>query len=591
MIKRRLLWQLYPSFLLITIIAMLLLTWYASRSLRSFYYGQVVEELTSCARLVEQQVLPALSNRSFEGIDPLCKRLGEAASTRITIILPTGTVIGDSHEDPASMDNHAGRPEVVEALREGMGLRRRFSSTLSMNMIYVAAAVEADGSKVAVVRTAKPITAIDLKLKELYVRVLWAFLIIAVGAAVVSLLVSRGISKPIEQMTKIAKSFSSGLLHLRVPIPESAELGELARALNEMARQMTERIETITKDKIQTQAILSSMIEGVLAVDYTGHVVSINKAAAELLGIEAADAPGRNVEEIIRNPEFLEFTKSALTQKQPTEADVSLTNNETRFLRLHGTALCDSKGQNTGAVIVLHDITRIRKLEDIRRDFVANVSHELKTPVTSIKGFAETLLDGAMNDPEQTRRFLRIITEHADRLNAIIEDLLSLSRLEDSAEEQKIVFEKHRIKPVLASAVELTKNKADEKHITIQLSCTDELEAKVNTVLLEQAVANLLDNGVKYSDDGETVQVTARQQTEKEITIAVRDNGCGIERKHLSRIFERFYVVDRGRSRRLGGTGLGLAIVKHICQAHGGFVTVESAPGAGSTFTIHLPIK
>ena len=233
-------------------------------------------------------------------------------------------------------------------------------------------------------------------------------------------------------------------------------------------------------------------------------------------------------------------------------------------------------------------MTQMHRLEDVRRDFVANVSHELKTPITSIKGFVETLLEGAINEPKQAQHFLKIIAKHSDRLNAIIEDLLNLSRLEEDSEKRKISFEKLPLKPVLSAAIELSKTKAEEKQATIGLDCDKDIKAKINAALLEQAIVNLLDNAVKYSKPGGKVQIRTYLKNEK-IAISVQDNGCGIEKKHLERIFERFYVVDKGRSRKLGGTGLGLAIVKHIAQVHSGYITVESKVGSGSTFTIHLP--
>jgi two-component system phosphate regulon sensor histidine kinase PhoR len=250
--------------------------------------------------------------------------------------------------------------------------------------------------------------------------------------------------------------------------------------------------------------------------------------------------------------------------------------------------LSDAEGKKTGAVIVLTDTTRIKQLEKVRRDFVANVSHELKTPITSIKGFVETLQEGALTDAEQANRFLEIIAKHADRLNAIIDDLLTLSRLEESVEQRALSFEMTPLKPVLTEAIELSKVKAKEKHIQINLDCAENIEARINPALLEQAVTNLINNAIKYSEAKSSIEINAKQ-TETDIRITVRDQGCGIAEKYHERIFQRFYVVDKSRSRKLGGTGLGLAIVKHIAQVHNAQVTVESQPGTGSTFTIHLP--
>jgi two-component system phosphate regulon sensor histidine kinase PhoR len=331
------------------------------------------------------------------------------------------------------------------------------------------------------------------------------------------------------------------------------------------------------------------MAEGVLAVDNKGRIVSMNPAAARLLGIDPAQAQNRHMEEVIRNVDLQEFVRQTLAGVPPAEADISLPINGGRSFRLHGAALTDARGRRSGAVIVLNDMTRIRRLEAVRRDFVANVSHELKTPVTSIQGFVEALVEGGIQDPTQVQRYLGIIARHTSRLNGIIEDLLTLSRLEEAGELRALNFAIGPIKPVIEEAIDLSGVKADEKQMTIDLTCADEIEARINPPLLEQAVINLLDNSIKYSPERSPIHVAVRQR-DAEVSITVTDEGCGIPPEHLPRIFERFYVVDKSRSRKLGGTGLGLAIVKHIAQAHGGRVAVESTPGKGSTFTIYLPV-
>jgi len=582
------LWQLYPSYLLITVIALLAVTWYTSHSLRRFYFNQVADDLEARAHLVEDQILPVLKSQNFEEIDDLCKKLGPTGSTRITIILPEGQVIADSDEEPYRMENHADRPEFKDALQKDKGRSVRFSNTLGKSMMYLALPIRDQGRTLAVVRTSIPVSAIDEALKDIYNKIIWGVLVVAVCAAGVSLIISRRISRPIEQMKETAKHFASGQLDLRVPIPNATELAELAQALNEMAQQLQDKINTVTKQRNESEAILSSMVEGVLAVDSAGHIVSINKAAANFLSLEPTKAQGRNVEEVIGDIDLQKFVQDTLNSEQPTETDIFLPSNGGRFFRLNGASLTDSKGNRSGAVVVLNDMTQMHRLEDVRRDFVANVSHELKTPITSIKGFVETLLEGAINEPKQAQHFLKIIAKHSDRLNAIIEDLLNLSRLEEDSEKRKISFEKLPLKPVLSAAIELSKTKAEEKQATIGLDCDKDIKAKINAALLEQAIVNLLDNAVKYSKPGGKVQIRTYLKNEK-IAISVQDNGCGIEKKHLERIFERFYVVDKGRSRKLGGTGLGLAIVKHIAQVHSGYITVESKVGSGSTFTIHLP--
>jgi len=588
MFGRSLLWRLYPAYLLITVAALLIITWYLSQLLPEFYHNQVADDLQARARLIEHQIVPKLKEADFQAIDGLSKKLAASSSTRITVILLDGVVVADSDHDPATMENHGNRPEIKEALDKGVGRSLRFSSTLNKTMMYLAVPIVEQGRTLAVVRTSVPAVAMDKNLRDIYNKIILSVGIVAIFAAAVTLMISRTISRPIERMKEAAQRFASGRFESGMPIPKQTELAGLAQSLNEMAMQLQDRIDTITQQRNELEAILSSMIEGVLAVDVRGRVVSINKAAAKFLGSDPAKAQGRTIEEVIRNTDFQEFVHDVLNEEHPSQTDITLSGQEDRIVRLDGASLRDSKGDKSGAVIVISDMTRVRRLEDVRRDFVANVSHELRTPITSIKGFVETLLEGAYQKPQEAERFLRIIAKHSDRLGAIVEDLLTLSSLEDGTEKRKITLEKASIRAVLSSVAEMSSIKAEEKHIAVELDCDGQIEAKINTVLLEQALLNLVDNAIKYSEPGSLVRITARK-VDKMIAISVHDNGCGIAKIHQDRIFERFYVIDKSRSRKLGGTGLGLAIVKHIAEVHGGHVTLESSPGAGSTFTIHLP--
>jgi two-component system phosphate regulon sensor histidine kinase PhoR len=321
--------------------------------------------------------------------------------------------------------------------------------------------------------------------------------------------------------------------------------------------------------------------------------VGINRAAADLLGLDLDDVARRSLQEVVRNPDLRRFALRAIDCREPVEDDLVIHGVRDRTIRLRGTALRDASGEG-GAVIVLNDVTEMKRLEHIRRDFVANVSHELKTPVASIKGFVETLLDGAALDPTDNQRFLEIIARQADRLAAIIEDLLALSRIEQSEEAGNLPLEPVPIASVFAMVAADCGLRVRERAIQIETSCPDDLVAEVNAPLLEQAVINLVDNAIKYTDTGRTIWLSAAAETAEdgraELVMRVRDEGCGIEPEHLPRLFERFYRVDKARSRKQGGTGLGLSIVKHIVQAHGGTVAVESTPGVGSTFTIRLPL-
>ncbi len=412
----------------------------------------------------------------------------------------------------------------------------------------------------------------------------------AAVAALGSLSIARRLGRVLSSIRQMLERYAQGDLAHKLPTPDPEELAAVVDAVNRAGAQLDRRIRELMRQRNEREAVLASMAEGVLAVDRDERLISLNHAGAELIGVEVEHALGRSLPEVVRNPALQRLVSDVLDRQESTadEIELSLHDGQQRTLHAQGSGLYDSTEQPIGALVVLHDLTPIKRLENVRRDFVANVSHELKTPVTSIKGFVETLLDGAVRDSAEADRFLRIVAAQADRLQAILEDLLTLSRVEEGTEKMDIVLEPGNLKDVLQAAVQLCQPKADERHIRIELACDDGLEARINPVLLEQAVANLIDNAIKYSPPGQTVLVEAHRVA-AEFEIRVEDHGCGIGREHLPRIFERFYRVDKARSRELGGTGLGLAIVKHIVQAHGGRTTVKSTLGEGSTFCIHLP--
>ncbi len=399
-----------------------------------------------------------------------------------------------------------------------------------------------------------------------------------------------------------ARKLAQSLAQIRVNVERIAQISggrraqsvsddsisSLVAALHGAARQLQDRSAELARRSQEHDTIVSSMIEGVLVVDVDQKLISVNPAARRLLGIEGVDVLGRSLLEIIRNSDLQRLVEQTLELGAAIEGDITMRGVEDRFLQVTGTVLHDATQSPIGVLIVLNDISRLRKLEQVRRDFVANVSHELKTPITSIKGYVETLLDDSSRSPEETDRFLNVIARQANRLNAIIEDLLRLSRIEQGVERGEIVLEKAALKGLLAAAIATCESRVAARNISVSLSCPDTLAARISAPLLEQAIVNLVDNAAKYGNEGTAIEVSAVRDNNT-ISITVRDHGIGIAPEHLSRLFERFYRVDRARSRAEGGTGLGLAITKHIVLAHGGTISVSSRIGEGSSFTITLP--
>ncbi|MEJ2726944.1 MAG: ATP-binding protein [Deltaproteobacteria bacterium] len=586
--RKRLLWQLFPSYLLITLISLLAASWYASEAMRQFFLDQTATDLKARAALLEKQITGLLSPLRSETIDTICKEAGRLSGTRITVILPDGTVIGDSRETPRLMDNHAKRPEIVAALAGETGRSLRFSNTLMQDMLYVAIPIRDRQGIVAALRTSLPATAVESEIHSIQLKIALGGCIIAVLAAGISWVISRRISHPIEQMKRSAAQFAGGDLSHRITSPATEEMASLADAMNQMAAQLDDRIETIISQRNQLETVLASMLEGVIAVDSEERIVSINRAAAQLFAVEPEYCKTKSIQEVIRSTSLQQFIRSALNSANPAEEDITLYQNEERVIDVKSAPLLDAGRQQIGTLVVFNDVTQLRRLENMRRDFVANVSHEIKTPLTAIKGFVETLQQEKVDKIEESQRFLEIIQKHVDRLDSIVEDLLTLARIEQKDEQKEINFELAKIVDVCQAAIQLCRLRAEEKKIRIDLDCEKDATAIFDPALIEQAVVNLLDNAIKYSNSQSSITLKSYPQN-SEVIISVEDHGIGIAQKHLPRLFERFYRVDKARSRKMGGTGLGLAIVKHIAQAHGGHVSVESKLGEGSCFSLHLP--
>lgn len=586
--KKHLFWLLLPSYWILTAVAILVVAMYAFHSTKSLYFQTLEKGIRTRAVLLAEQIRPLIENEDLTSIDALCKKLGDSADTRFTIILPDGQVVGDSDEQPTDMEYHGNRPEIRMALGGESGMDRRFSRTLKQDMMYLAVPLRDANREIrCAVRASLPMTAVQAELNAMTVRVVVASILTGILAMIICIVMVRRITNPLRGMGRAARQFADGDFHHRVPAQQAFELDQLAESLNTMSDQLNVTLSTLSEQRNEQEAVLRSMNEGVLAIDKRERIIQINRVAGEILDIDFSELKHIMFEQAVRYANLQEFIKSVLGSQKPQTRDLTLRGVHEKQIQASGTVLQNTAGESIGALIVLRDVTQLRHLETVRSDFVANVSHELKTPITSIKGFVETLLSDDWNHDTETRRFLEIINQQAGRLNAIIDDLLTLSRLEQK--EGRVITEESNLASTIESAIYLCQLQAAKKTIKIDMICPPELTLSINGPLLEQALVNLIINAVKYSEPNKSVLVLAEKQANN-VVIYVKDEGFGIEHKHLDRLFERFYRVDTARSRKLGGTGLGLSIVKHIVQAHRGMIRVESKLGAGSTFIITLPL-
>lgn len=590
MARRRLFWQLYPSYLLIALGILIAVGFYALEPLQTFYRESVERNLRKHLTFLQHHLQPRFPQLTPAELDALCKTLGKKTDIRVTIIAPGGEVFGDTDTDPARMDNHADRPEVLQARRAGVGSITRTSATVGKTLLYMAVPLRAGDADYGTLRMSVPVTDIENALRGFRTDMFLASVVIALIAAAIGWVISRRLSRPMEKMTRGAQRFALGDLDYRLPIPRSAEAAQLSEALNAMATQLKDRIQSVEDQRRRQEALLTSMAEAVVAVDSDESILLLNRAAARLFGVDAKNAQGKPLQLVIRNDSLQRIVTRALDGEFTELDEVVVPGRPYKFLQAHAEPLRSTFGSNIGTLVVMNDVSKLRRLEGIRKDFVANVSHELKTPITSIKGFVETLRDGAFEDEESREKFLGIVSKEADRLTSIIEDLLSLSRVEEDTDHGRIAVERCSLSQLLHSAIRACEPKAAERSAHIRFECDDNISLDANSRLLEQAVINLVDNAIKYSDEGSELIVWG-EENESGVSIKVTDRGPGIDAEHQARLFERFYRVDKARSRQMGGTGLGLAIVKHIAQAHGGDVSIDSKVGYGSTFTIKIPLR
>jgi two-component system phosphate regulon sensor histidine kinase PhoR len=603
----KLIWQIYPATLVVVIAAIIAVTWYGSVVFQKFYLHESEKDLEARASLIKSRVYDYLEVDNISELRKFCKNAGRESGSRISIVDREGVVLADSDENPDIMDNHRERPEIADTYLGKRGRSLRYSHTLGQSMLYIALPLYRSGNLgisggdpadiFAVIRMSVPITSLYNTLQGLLFNVVIGCVLISIGGALVTLFISRNISRPLEEMTRTARSFAKGEFEQRMtPMlskTSSHEVTALAASMDTMAEMLDEKIKAIVSHRNQLETVFSSMVESVIAIDHEERVISINTAAADLLGISREAAHGKLVQEVIRHTHLQEQIQEILNTKKSVEDEIVLQDEAgDRYLQTSVVTLNDGRGKKSGVLIVMNDVTNLRRLEHIRRDFVANVSHELRTPITSIRGYVETLLDGALDSREDSVRFLEIVLRQSQRLNAIIDDLLALSRIEQESTEGSVHMEEGPLCCVLETAVQTCQVNGDQQGVKMVFDCPEGIIATMNATLIEQALVNLLVNAIKYSKSGDTVTVKATVVDSPEggkVRVVVKDDGCGISAEHLPRLFERFYRSDRARSRQLGGTGLGLAIVKHIIQAHGGTVEVQSELGSGSEFIITFP--
>lgn len=594
MIRNRLFWRLFGANLALVLITALLALWVARDRIRDEADMRTQQLLESKLPLTRHIARPLLQAEPTAESQAMIARLGKASDVRITIIAADGVVLADSDDVPSKMENHAHRPEVLDAQRDGRGRSRRRSQTVDADMMYLAERVDdpddPEAPSIGTVRIAIPL----LDLQEQYAAIqqiaLYAGLVASIVGALLSLVIATRLARPAHRLMRAAEAIAEGRDPERVEVRGRGSFAQLAHAFNHMTEELSARIERIRRDRQEVAAILGGMEEGVVAVDRQGRVVLMNHAAGRILRVDPDENAGKALWEGVPIHGVASATDRALREGEGATEEIRLRSAEgERAIRLHVSPLFAPEiREPSGAVIVLHDITELRRLERVRQDFVANASHELKTPLASIRGYVETILEDPEMDPGTKSRFLEGIRRQTTRLSNLVEEMLELSRLESTAFSKR--GQPLDLRVAIEEARELVLPLARERQVEIRIQVPDApVTVNGSQESLRRIAGNLLDNAVKYAREQGRVEVRLDAAGEGGCRMVVRDDGPGIPPAERERVFERFYRVDRGRSRDVGGTGLGLAIVKHLTQALGGDVRVTGDPGEGATFVVELP--
>ena len=576
-------------FIIVSAIILLGIFFYLSNNLKDYTYNRIRSSVTKQIALCKSYLADITSKdiNSYD-LDGIADKVGQDLDLRVTIIGLDGTVYGDSElegEALRKVENHLYRPEVQQAIKSGIGESRRFSTTIKEDFLYMASVFNKKDTK-GIIRLSIPLSEIEQLLNRLSHTLGFSFLAAFILSVLVSYLASYFISRPIKEISWASHDIAGGNYSKKIFLQSNDEIGDLASAFNYMSDQVKARIEEVSESKSRLEAVFLSMFEGVIVVDVSGSILLMNEAIKNFLRIEEHPL-GRKPIEVIRNLQIQEIVDNTLrSNNNLISQEISTLLPEEKVLLVHATPI--KKERNIeGAVLVFHDVTDLRRLEKIRQDFVANVSHELRTPISSIKGYAETLLEGALKDKENANDFLKIILSDSNRLAALIDDLLNLSKIESG----KLAMETkpYKLLPIAEKVVSSLKGQIENKSITIKMNIPRDIpDILADETRIKQVFLNLIDNAIKYNRPNGEISIKAHE-TNGFVKVDITDTGIGIPNKDLPRIFERFYRVDKARSRELGGTGLGLSIVKHIVQSHNGEVSVQSAEGQGSTFSFTIP--
>jgi len=555
---------------------------YLTASVKNTQIENLRFHLEQEARITAEAVLPSLLGQ--DGVpDALAKKLGQEIDSRVTIIALNGVVLADSIENPADMENHATRPEVVDALAQGIGQSTRYSTTLNEQMMYVAVTIDNQGTAAGIARVALPLTRVEQNVNHITRIIILATVIITVLAVLAAWLITRRVTQPVRQLTKASRVISSGQLGQKITVSTKDEIGQLAQAFNEMSSSMKNTVDTMSTEKNRLSSILANMADGVIMTDAAGVIVLANRAAGGLLGFKEENAADKPAIEVVHDHEIDELLKKCLNTGNEKTIQFE-SGAKRRYLRAIAVPL-RSQGRLSGVVILLQDLTELRNMQTMRRELVGNISHELRTPIAGIKAMAETLRDGAIEDKDAARDFLSRIENEADRLTQMVTELTQLSRIESGRAELKI--EPVNLNSLADEIITEMSALAERQQIRLFTQLVPDLPSvPADKDRIRQTLINLVHNAIKFNQPNGNVTVSTGYDGNS-VTVNVADTGIGISQDDLPHVFERFFKADKARTG--GGSGLGLAIAKHTIQAHGGEIHAQSQEGKGSTFTFSLP--